>query len=942
MKTEKEKWDDFMQIVMDAVDVKATCESWGLEFTGSITADGWAECRAANREDNNPSAGVNLATGYYKDHGGGPSFPFFHMGAALGPYSTFHECIEGLAKEHKLLSKMPKSKRGQAFWGKLKWKKWNSLACRGLCRELKIKEEVLLMVGGTMAVSNAEEMVVVFPVYDAYFGFEATQAHKGVVIKNANGGKVTKYNGKHSRPDMLSNQSIGNAGVMNKHAIQHLHEAKVVYKVEGVSDMLALQNLIPDEYRNTHLVITNSDGCDAVDTCYGIATLLQGKNVVIIHDADEPGQFGASGSKQGGALRWTNVMSTKAKTVVNVQLPYEIAEKKGKDLRDWIEEGHSYLDLVEMVRTTPVANPVSMPKEEMEGGLNEHQMILRQLDLVVLGHSKNSAIQIFNAAVCRKFSVPDIDRFSYQKQLMHIGKNAVDKIANPLDPNAEGIDSNDVRVAIAMESSGTELSRANTVGIGIWESAGRLFAVGAGEWLAVNGGVQSYSAPMVDDKIVEFGEMEEDWYNRDLLYSYLGPAKSAEWREEHLMEMAELFGRWKNHTHPQAGLVLSCLAIATWCQSVWDWRPWVAIQGESSTGKTVLMEFIANYFGKLVCATSDASAAGIRDEIGTSGRILMYDEFEGSKYRDEIITRLMSSSRRSMFGTSVRSSSSQKSVKTEMQLIPWFSATDMKRDKQTENNRYITFELGSRNGMEQFDLPVDPEFFDMLRNKSIACIMRCWKRVQELSHIIMKSMGSSYARQGESYSLPCAVYGAICGLSDERAINFHQSLMQSLRATNVVEDDDSEQKMLMDAILESEIHIGGGVSTTIGKVLATENSQRLHGQDPEEILNRHGIRRFSTFEVQELSDWKESGGEIKSHVFFSCAKSGQIKRKLLKGTDHARQDLKTLLSRFPGAFKGRCRVQAVTRGVFIPSDAIGAVDPKDFVAAEPDFDFDSI
>jgi len=79
MKTQKEKWDEYLQAIIDALGadgIQKKCEEWGLEFTGTESGSGWAECRAKNRSDENASAAVNLGTGYYRDLGPGPSSRF--------------------------------------------------------------------------------------------------------------------------------------------------------------------------------------------------------------------------------------------------------------------------------------------------------------------------------------------------------------------------------------------------------------------------------------------------------------------------------------------------------------------------------------------------------------------------------------------------------------------------------------------------------------------------------------------------------------------------------------------------------------------------------------------------------------------------------------------------------------------------------------------------
>lgn len=934
MKTEREKWDEFYQIIMESTDIKATAESWGLEFTGSVSDQGWAECRAVNREDKKPSAAVNMHTGFYKDLGGGPSYPFFHLGLQYGGYSSYTEVVDDLAKRAKVLSKKPKSARGKSFWEKLRHRKWDSLSVRGICRELKISEKTLLLTGASLSLTNADELVVCFPVYDPSKGFGAPQC--GIVVKNAYGGKLTKYNGKNRQPDMLSNYSNGSGGAMNRHALTHLGQAVVIYKVEGVSDMLALQELIPEELRNTHLVVTNSDGCDANGTSSEMARLLAGKTVVIIHDRDEPGQFGVSSSRSGGAIRWEACLQREGCRVINLQLPYEMQPKKGKDLRDWITEGHTYEDLVELVRTTPVSHSKEKQIEDIGSNLTEHQAILRRLDIVVLGHTKTGHIQVFNARECRKFSIPDINRFTYEKQLMHIGETAAEHIANPYEQDSQDdglIHTNDVRVAISHEAGGKEISRTNAIGVGLWESGGRLFAVGAGEWIAVNGGISIYQSPMIDDKIVDFGESEETWYNKELLLDYLEDAVHAEWREDHLHELAEIFGRWDNHQHPNAGMSLACLAIACWAQSVWDWRPWVAITGESSSGKTLLMNFLSQYFGRLCISTSDASEAGIRNTIGTSARILLYDEFEQSAHRAPILKMLMSSSRKGGFGTSLRSNAAQGSVQTSYQLIPWFGAVELLADSQTMINRYITFELGSRKGMSWFALPESDEEFDRLRNKSIAVILRCWKRALELTKEIARAVDKEYFRQGESYALISAVYAAICGHSTEQAIKAHKDLIEGLRGDLVINEEDAEHELVMNAILSSQIRMGGGRTFTVGQVLQAITPSDLGGNHPDEILESHGIRKIPRLDIVRTSPWKHAHkrgkGDAKneSYVYFNLSAQGAVRRVLLKGTEYEKANLNSFMSRLDGAFKGQCKVGGSnSQGVYVPASLLNSAE----------------
>jgi len=938
MRTQRELWDQFNEDLLAAVDIEAECKEWGLEFTGKVSASGFAECRAIDRPDKKPSAAVNLMTGYYKDLGPGASMPFFKLGVDFGPYNSYHECQEALAKKYKV--KIPKSKKGTSFYASTRYKKWHDDYCKGLCKELNISVDTLKLCGAKMTVTKMDDVAISFDVYDSAKGFDSPQ--RGIVSINSNGGKLRHYRGKGAPTEMLRTISAGKSGLMNKHAIAHWHEAKVIYKVEGLTDMLVLQDRIPEEYRNTHLVVTNSDGCDAVGTAFHFADLARDKVVVIMHDGDEPGQFGVSGSRTGGALRWEQALKSKAKAVLNHQLFEQLEPNKGPDLRDWFSEpGNDYAKLMKDVSESKEwtqrgdQNADGTVKvDTREQNLKEHQVILRSLDLIVLGHTKDGAIQVFNAAACRKFSIKDIDRFSFAKQLIHIGQAANDLIADPTDPDApdDMIDSNDVRVAIAREAGGKELSRTNTIGVGIWESGGRLSAVGAGEWLSINGGIDVYNTPTINDKIVDFGEMEEAWYNTDLLYPYLEEAKSLKWCQDHLTELAGILDKWDNHTHPMAGTMLACLCFATWAQSIWDWRPWVALTGESASGKTLLYNWLAEYFGNLCVPTGDATAAGVRNTIHNSSRILMLDEFESSEHRTQILSMLMGSNRRGKFGQSLRSNAAQASVTNEYQLLPWFAATEMKRDKQTESNRYITFELAKRTNAKWMNIPDDPDEIERLRNKSIAVIMRIWQRAKELNSVIMRSLGADYTRQSESYALISAIYSAIYGYSDEGAVDFHKSMMAQLTDQTIIEAEVTEQELALNAILDSHVRTTGGRTVPVSELLSEARAEKWD-QDPESLLRNHGIRRVPFSEVSQQLDWKRNKDHLGKHshgayVFFNVSSSGMIRKQLLRGTEHDRKDLMTILCRLPGAFKTTMRTTSTSKGVMIPASTIGAVDSE--------------
>ena len=55
--------------ILSRLNVRAEFEELGVRFTDHVSPSGWFECHAFDREDNNPSAAVNIKEGRYVDHG---------------------------------------------------------------------------------------------------------------------------------------------------------------------------------------------------------------------------------------------------------------------------------------------------------------------------------------------------------------------------------------------------------------------------------------------------------------------------------------------------------------------------------------------------------------------------------------------------------------------------------------------------------------------------------------------------------------------------------------------------------------------------------------------------------------------------------------------------------------------------------------------------------
>jgi len=130
--------------------------------------------------------------------------------------------------------------------------------------------------------------------------------------------------------------------------LKRLETAAVVWKVEGITDVLAMLSLpdLPPDWA----VVTNSNGAQQrpVKWLCGLVAGDGKRAVHVLHDADVPGQRGSLGwNDDHGRHRcgWAEVIAKAAESVVNVELPYPMAESHGKDLRDFFIDGNGAADL---------------------------------------------------------------------------------------------------------------------------------------------------------------------------------------------------------------------------------------------------------------------------------------------------------------------------------------------------------------------------------------------------------------------------------------------------------------------------------------------------------------------------------------------------------------------------------------------------------------------
>ncbi len=328
-------WQQYNQRILAALDLRAEFEALGIEIiNGREKADGWAECRAFGREDTNPSAAVNLQSGRYRDLGGeGLSLSLWDLAVHLKRFGKWADAREHYATKAGVAS--PKEPlRDPAIH--LDFMPWNDGLAALWCRTKPgVSVESLRANGARLARYRDQYTVVCLPV----FGPGTTAADPiGWVLWNTTGKDLPVWHGKGKPPTWAKMKTTGGSesGLIGQHALDRLTAAgadparQLLWKVEGPTDLLALWAIIPPEKRDNHLVLTNSGGAQENPQPW-MQALFAGRNVVVVGDADVPGQAGAA-----KWAAWAAKVAGEVRLVKAEAMGFEVTETHGKDVRDWI------------------------------------------------------------------------------------------------------------------------------------------------------------------------------------------------------------------------------------------------------------------------------------------------------------------------------------------------------------------------------------------------------------------------------------------------------------------------------------------------------------------------------------------------------------------------------------------------------------------------------
>lgn len=320
------------QEILSRLDIVAEYKALGARLVGEADSDGWVVAREMDREDRNPSAALNVETGRWVGHASGDRFSLYDFAAKFGPFADWQEAKRHFAEKAGVtLQRSAKKNRNQKAdpAAKLQFIDWVETFANLYCRENPgITPEALRLAGARMAYYYDRYTVIALPIYGADL---IDGGPVGWIVQDFMGGKLPRFDKSGKVVEWVKRKITygSQPGVVGDAAARGLADPSttVIYKMEGPSDMLAMQACLLAEPRPGTIAITTANGAGEDWRKHPwLIDRLKGRELRVIHDCDQPGQKGAEAILAA---------VSKVCTAKNYVLPYPVQENKGADFRDY-------------------------------------------------------------------------------------------------------------------------------------------------------------------------------------------------------------------------------------------------------------------------------------------------------------------------------------------------------------------------------------------------------------------------------------------------------------------------------------------------------------------------------------------------------------------------------------------------------------------------------
>lgn len=561
----------------------------------------------------------------------------------------------------------------------------------------------------------------------------------------------------------------------------------------------------------------------------------------------------------------------------------------------------TYADLLALWEASPIWTP---PAEEPGGvaagaagatgrdlDLFTDRQIADALKIDVLGQTEDGEIEVYSEHLRRTVRFGGLARLKYPDLLRLFGTPVRRAILHSGQDTVPGMYSiRELLDAIGHLASVRRLSDETKLGAGCWpvqDEAGQdqqaVVLVNASEAMHYNGHIERITHPRHRGHLLHFESGVPAWYEHDSLVDLLGRAGEVAFRAKVVDDLIDLFRRWR-WKGGQDATIAAGLVLATWVQAVWSWRPRIDVLGASNTGKSMLCAALAGIFRDLVILTSDTTAAGLRQKICNSARVVIVDEVDAKNRtkvarQREILEMLRSASR----GTSaIRGTGSGKAMEFTLRHLVWVAGISLSYDDQADRNRAVILNLlpPTKEMAGKLRLP-SPDELGCLGQRSLAASLWACQAARKTA-LALKDVRLDGVDQRlvESYAVPAAMIATALDTDQHGAAGLLQLMLSEAQADSQVEADED---ML--------------VADILGATLQMESYRLTVGQAIELAMDvTGGSNRDAWRTALEVSGVKLDLG-VNPVIILQYQ---LVRRKLLHGTRWGEQSIDQYLRRIDG------------------------------------------
>ena len=866
------------QEVLARLDVRARYVAQGLDIIGNKPNDkGWVQCRAIGRVDKTPSAGINLdpTSPQYGDYNAfiadenNQYESFFDTIAKLGYAANGVDAFNRLVEEVGLIP----TEVSPAKMNKDKWftPRPLTMAQGWLKSKPPCTIEGLTATGGAVAWIDGYAEVMVVPIYSNQLAIQ------GGAIFNMYGGNIGS-----AKNLMITGTK---AGLMGLHGLNLIKggKAAIVYLTEGIPDMIALQSLIPEDKQDSVAVVTHSGGAGEYPRDWYVK-FFTGQNIIIIPDADIPGMI--------GGRKWAAALVKQAQSVRFAMLPYEVTPTKGKDLRDWFNDGNTFADLETLTANAEVVVPSA---DELYSSEFCEKM-LNDLKVCIFGQDSEQRIHGYSFHTMNRFVIKDRNRYTYPDLYGHCGqptKQYVLKTKSTENDVPGKYTFGQVFEVFYQEAAKRYIRNFDLHGQGIWcdpQSKNAVIVFGNGQAAAWNGKtLERITQPFHGDLQLDLQAAHSEFVDFDTLKNALENYDESK-APAAFVQLTKLLMQWnwKVKNKPDKDIIvtlIAALAVASFIQSTLTFRPQVCITGNSYTGKSQIQtSLLAPLFGKLADPVQKPTDAAIRQLVKMNSKMLLIDELERdrkhSHLREKIFKMLRSATGDG--GDIIRGTTGHDIIRFRLQHITWLSAIEVDLSDPADGSRFFLFETQrpvEKDGKKSFlHLPkkqIQQIGFDLM----VFTIKNMNVLLETMETLSKTDIENTTHRNLDAAAVPAAIAETLCKWTKEETKMFMYCAIHNHSAEKTTQTIDEHDAMLQ-AILTQIIRVADAGELSILQTIRraniinpTSTSRTL----AKEALERYGIKIIKHHEEQmvffktsdkqpeflrNIPDWKSTNAAL--------------------------------------------------------------------------------